>query len=49
MPEKQDTQKPTSMAQVIRSIKGGQQRAGKLSPERRKEIAQAAAKKRWRR
>jgi len=43
MPEKP----PTSMAQVIRSIKGGQSRASKLTPERRKEIAQAAANKRW--
>jgi hypothetical protein len=28
-------------------LKGGKARAEKLSPERRKEIAQLAAKKRW--
>lgn len=28
-------------------LKGGKARAEKLSPERRKEIAQEAAKKRW--
>ena len=28
-------------------LKGGKARAAKLSPERRKEIAQNAAKKRW--
>ncbi len=28
-------------------LKGGKARASKLSPERRKEIAQIAAKKRW--
>jgi len=28
-------------------LKGGKARAAKLSPERRKEIAQIAAKKRW--
>jgi hypothetical protein len=28
-------------------LKGGKARAAKLSPERRKEIAQLAAKKRW--
>jgi len=35
------------MAQVIRSVKGGQSRANKLTPERRKEIAKKAAAKRW--
>jgi len=29
-------------------LKGGKARAEKLSPERRKEIARAAGKKRWR-
>jgi hypothetical protein len=39
--------KPTSMQQVIRSIKGGQGRAAALTPERRREIAKKAASARW--
>jgi hypothetical protein len=40
---------PSPAAEFARSggLKGGRARAAKLSPERRRQIAQKAAKKRW--
>lgn len=39
--------KAAQMLGKLGGLKGGKARAAKLSPKRRKEIAQAAAKARW--
>jgi hypothetical protein len=47
----EDGDKPQTAAQEFArqgGLKGGKARADKLSPERRAEIAKAAAQKRWR-
>jgi hypothetical protein len=41
------TEKPAQINGRIGGQKGGPARAGKLSPERRSEIARAAARARW--
>jgi hypothetical protein len=47
-PEPEDTRDPAAVALGRRGgLKGGKARAAALSPERRKEIAQKAAEKRW--
>jgi hypothetical protein len=47
-PAKEDTRNPHAIALGrLGGIKGGKARAEKLSPERKKEIAQKAAKARW--
>ncbi len=47
-PVKEDTRNPHAVALGrLGGIKGGKARADKLSPEKRKEIAQKAAKARW--
>ena len=38
---------PKAKAGQLGGLKGGKARAAKLSPERRKEIAEKAAEKRW--
>jgi hypothetical protein len=38
---------PVTVAKRKGGAKGGEKRAGKLTPERRREIAQKAAAKRW--
>jgi hypothetical protein len=38
---------PATIAKRKGGVKGGKKRASKLTPERRKEIAQKAAAKRW--
>jgi len=51
VPEEQAEQPTKNPAAValgkLGGLKGGKARAESLTPERRKEIAQAAAKKRW--
>jgi hypothetical protein len=45
----QDNRNPAAVALgKLGGAKGGKARAAKLSPERRQEIAQKAARKRWR-
>lgn len=44
--EEDEDEKPSSAAAEL-GAKGGKKRAANLSPERRKEIARKAAKKRW--
>jgi hypothetical protein len=47
-PKPDDTKNPAAVALGrLGGLKGGKARAEKMTPERRKEIAQAAAKKRW--
>jgi hypothetical protein len=47
-PEEQQTKNESAVALGrLGGLKGGKARAEKLSPERRKEIASAAAEKRW--
>ena len=49
-PEPEDTRNPSAVAlSKLGASKGGKARASKLSARRRKEIAQKAAKARWRR
>ena len=49
-PEPEDTRNPAAVAlSKLGASKGGKARASKLSARRRKEIAQKAAKARWRR
>ncbi len=46
--EPEETKNPAAVSLGrLGGLKGGKARAAKLSPERRKEIAQLAAKKRW--
>jgi len=46
--ELEDNRNPAAVALGrLGGLKGGRARAEKLTPERRKEIAQKAAKKRW--
>lgn len=50
MAKEQSTKKPNPAAVALGrlgGLKGGKARAGKLSPERRSEIARSAAKQRW--
>jgi hypothetical protein len=46
--EIEDKKAPAKSAAAELGSKGGKARAAKLSPEKRKEIAKKAAKKRWR-
>jgi hypothetical protein len=46
--EIEDAKAPAKSAAAELGSKGGKARAKKLSPEKRKEIAKKAAKKRWR-
>ena len=47
-PAKEDTRNPHAVALGrLGGVKGGKARADKLSPEKRKEIAQKAANARW--
>lgn len=45
--EVEDELDPVKTAVAVRGSKGGKARAENMTPERRREIAQAAARKRW--